>query len=382
MLAVLFGLYWQAYQPAWRGHLEIDTWNYWLKVEDFVKTGSLETKIGNEILPATTLFLLIPSFFISKNPFFYSNYLPVFFALILLTLVYQVFLAFRTKQLKNTAIFLLLMFSFGPILLFRFDALAALLAVLSLLAFSQKKYSLSGWWLGLVTSIKVYPIIFLPYLLWLLVKQQKKAIRPFLAAAIFGGLLPIFIFLLFGGQVHQIIEGLNFHSQKFVSIESLPGSLITAWSVLTKAYPPQLLGGWGVWGIPAPLNFFNNFWLIPIFGFYFYLYRAKKLRPRFNWEIIFCLMLLFLVFSKNLHAQYIWWFLCFYPWLKVDVTRIVLLFFINVFNQLVYPLFYTQFYQGFYQYNQDYPVFYALLIRNFLIVLLLLISLKHAVNKK
>lgn len=375
-------LYRLALNPLWRGHLEIDTWNYFLKIEDFIKTNSFFSTIGNEIFPATTLFLLIPSFFISKAPFFYSNYLPIFFSLIILTLIFHLFLAAKYGSIKQALIFSWLTLFFGPILLFRFDALAALLVVLSLIFFQQKRFFLSALIFGLVTSIKIYPIIFLPYLiLILLTNRQFKLIITYLVSLGVGLILPVLVFFSFGGQFNQITQGLHFHSLKPVSIESLPGSLITLFTVLTKHQPPQLLGGWGVWGIPASLDFFNKFWFFPILIFYFILIKNKRYLDKINFGVIFCLMLLFLVFSKNLHAQYIWWFLSLYPFLKFNPFSFILLLFICVFNQLVYPLFYTQFFIDFYQYNRYYEVFYALLIRNILIVALLIASLKYEFKK-
>ncbi|MCG2691624.1 glycosyltransferase 87 family protein [Microgenomates group bacterium] len=389
-ILALLVLYRQAFNPLWRGHLEIDTWNYFLKVEDFIKTEFLFTTIGNEILPATTLFLLIPSFFISKAPFFYSNYLPVFFVLIILSLIYHVFLAAKYGSIKQALIFSWLTLFFGPILLFRFDALAALLVVLSLIYFQQKKFFFSALIFGLVTSIKIYPIIFLPYLmLILLAKRQYKSIAAYLVNFSLGLILPVFVFFSLGGQFSQITDGLNFHALKPVSIESLPGSLITLFSVLTKFKPPQILGGWGVWGIATPLNFFNKFWLLPIFIFYLFLINNKQYLKKISFGIIFCLMLLFLVFSKNLHAQYIWWFLSLFPFIKFQSAKkfkyllmVVLLIFISIFNQLVYPLFYTQFLEDFYRYNQHYAVFYYLLLRNLLIVVLTVVSLRSVLVKR
>ncbi len=388
-ILVLFVLYRQAFNPLWRGHLEIDTWNYFLKVEDFLKTKSLFTTIGNEILPVTTLFLLIPSFFVSRLPFNYSAYLPAFFILIIVVLVYHIFLAAKYGSINQAILFSLLMLFFGPILLFRFDALAALLVVLSLIFFQQKKFLFSALFLGLVTSIKIYPLIFLPYLmLLLLIKRQAKLTVAYLIS--FGGglILPVLVFFFLGGQFSQIIEGLSFHALKPVSIESLSGSLMTLFAVLTKNQPPPLLGGWGVWGISAPLNFFNKFWLLPIFIFYLVLIKNKQYLNKINFGIIFCLMLLFLVFSKNLHAQYIWWFLSLFPFIKFRSAHklkylfmIILLIFISIFNQLVYPLFYTQFLEDFYQHNCQYAVFYALLLRNWLIVTLLILSLKYEFKK-
>lgn len=396
LLVVFYCLYWQGYNHLWRGHLEIDTWNYFLKIEDFIKTGSFFTAIGNEILPATTMFIFLPSLFIRWHPFLYSNYLMSFFMVVFLVLGLHWYLVQKNSSFWQTLMFLSLLLIFGPINLFRFDGLAAFLVVLGLILFRQDRFGLAGLFLGLTTAVKIYPIIFLPYLLLIFFsRRQFKSMSIFLLIFGLAIINPILIFINFGGQISQIIEGLNFHNLKYVSIESLPGSFLTLWNLLTLSYPPRLIGGYGVWGITTPLiaglglDFFNRFWLVPVAIFYLFLTRQKKLLKEINFGIIFSLTILFLVFSKNLHAQYIWWFMSIFPFIRIQAAKkweyllmFILLIFISVFNQIMYPLFYTQFFVDFYQHNQHYEVYYALLIRNILIVYLLVISLKYAFQNK
>jgi hypothetical protein len=375
--ALVFFILWrQANNPLWRGHLEIDTWNYWLKVEDILKHRTFTTKIGNEILPATTLFLMLPSWINQGQPLNYSVYLNNFFWLIFLILLINLYLIVKTGSAKKGIIFLTLTLFFGPIILFRFDALAALLVVGGLVAFKKKLSLVSAALLGLAVSCKVYPVIFLPYLGLILWFNQRRIVFKWLAVFTLALVLPIGLFFYSGGRIIQLTSGLSFHANKYVSIESIAGSLMTLWSVISKHHPPQLLGGWGIWGIPSRLDFFNWFWLIPLSLFYLCLFNRKRFFQNLNYGVIFCLMLLFLVFAKNLHAQYLWWFVPIFTLLEFNLFATILIIFICIFSQIVYPLNYTLFIEDFYLHNQAYAVFYGLLVRNLLMALLTVYSLR------
>jgi len=182
---------------------------------------------------------------------------------------------------------------------------------------------------------------------------------------------------------------------KYVSIESLPGSLLTLISLIFTKSPPQLLGGYGVWGITTflienlGLAFFNYFWLIPITWFYVFLIKQKSFLKKLYPSVFFFLTLLFLVFSKNLHPQYIFWFITFFPLLqfksKAKKTYLIMYFLLLTMaylNQNVYPLLYTGFIKNFYQQGQQVEIFYLQLLRNLSIVALLILSFKSTFIKK
>ncbi|MDZ4228799.1 MAG: glycosyltransferase 87 family protein, partial [Patescibacteria group bacterium] len=263
----------------------------------------------------------------------------------------------------------------GPILLFRFDALVTLTLLFSLLAFIKRKFAWSGFCLGLATGMKVFPVIVLPYLLMILIKQ--KQLKSLLLLLIYFGealLLPVLIFFLLGGNWQQIIGALNFHNLKLISIESLPGSFITGWSLITTGQPPPLLAGYGIWAIPGPAALFNRLWVVPIGLVYYFIWNQRS--KYFNWSVPLALMLVFLVFSKNLNPQYIWWFMALLPFVKAGRAIWVLTLAVTLLNQLVYPIFYTTLIEEFYQKNSSYWIYYLLLLRNLGIAALAYLSLK------
>lgn len=382
-------LYWQARLPLWNAHLQIDVWVWYERVTYFFRHQSFSGLKGNELLPTTLFYVFIPAIFSGWSSVVYFLYLQATIAVNLFILLLH-YLSCRSHDwVIKAGLFSLLILSFGPIALFRFDGLATLLVILGLLFWQKKKFSFSGLALGLATGIKLYPLIFIPYLSLILFTHRRfKPLKNFLVFYLIAILLPIFAFFSFGGSFNQIVEALSFHGNKYVSIESLPASLLTAFSLLKFHQPPPLLAGYGVWGIDLSfvtklqLPFFNYIWIFPVGIFYLYLLFTKKFLQQINLGIIFCLTLVFLVFSKNLNPQYIWWFVSLFPFLKFNPLIFVLLLFINIFNQLVYPLFYTQFIENFYQQNQQFAVFYCLLLRNLLIVILTVVGLWSVLVKR
>lgn len=394
-LLVFAIIYFQALIPSWRGHLEIDTWNYYLRVEHFIKYRTFLGAPGVEILPSTSLFLLLPSFISGWHPFTYGSYLSAFFFIVFLGLSLQLWLI-RNQPDSKKIIFLLTLLFFGPIILFRFDSLATLIVILSLLLFRQRKFPFSALLLGLATAIKIYPVIILPYLLLILkTKKQNQTILVYLVYFAEALLLSIFPYLLLGGNLSLISEGLEFHALKYVSIESVPGTLLTGLSLITDGRPLPLVGGYGVWGVSSKfidavgLAWFNRLWLFPIVGFYLYLYRRPKLAKKLSFATVFFLILLFLIFSKNLHAQYLWWFIPLLPFFTVkakgqsDYLFIFSLTLIaSLLGQNVYPRLYTDFLENFYGLNQAYPIYYLQLLRNLSLIALLIFSFRAFFIKK
>jgi hypothetical protein len=368
--------------PLWNNHLQVDIWVWWERIDYWFKQASFAGLEGNEILPLTLLYLFVPTFLIPVGWLSYANYLPAAL-LINLTVIAAHFYLVNKYAPKNLVFLAAVVIALGPILLFRFDALVTLAVLLSLLAFRQEKFVQSGFYLGLAAGMKVFPIIFLPYLL--LVLLSKKQIRSVFLMLIYFGealIIPALIFSLLGGNWDQILTALNFHNLKLISVESLAGSVITGWSLLTQGVPPAPLAGNGIWAVAGPAALFNRLWLIPVGLIYYFIWRQKRYLRSFSWQVPYSLMLTFLIFSKNLNPQYVWWFICLAPFVNLSRKTWGLILIIALTNQLVYPLFYTQLIEGFYQNNRDYWVYYLLLLRNFGILLLTVFSFGRLLNPK
>lgn len=370
-------LWWQARQPVWNNHLQVDIWVFWERLNYWLNNlHSFAGLTGNEILPTTLLYLFVPIALIPVGLLSYANYLP---AMLLTNLVV---LGMHWLIINRKEIFLVCLLFLGPILLFRFDALVTLTILLAFMAFIKERYKLSGFWLGLATGMKVFPVIFLPYLVLILVKQNnRKALQKLL---IFFGealLLPVFIFLLLGGSLEQVAAALAFHSQKLISIESVPGSLITGWSLLFSGSPPDLIPGNGIWAVPGPAALLNRLWMIPIALVYAFICLRQNLLSKFSWTVPFVLVLVFLVFSKNLNPQYLWWFMVFLPFIKPSRLMLMLVLGSALLNQLVFPLFYNTFVEDFYRQNLSYWVYYLLLLRNAILVVITYLSGRKLLNE-
>ena len=341
----------------------MDIWVWWERVSYWFTNHSFAWLAGNEILPLTLLYIFIPAGLVPYGWLSYGNYLPAALLINLAVLAGHLFFV------KKKPIFLAGLLCLGPILLFRFDALVTLLILLSFSFFIKNRFPEAGFFLGLATGMKVFPVIFLPYLL--LIFFKNKQIKSFILFIIYFAealLLPVLIFFLMGGTSVQITHALNFHSQKLISIESLPGSIITGWSLLTQGRPPALLAGYGIWAVAGPAALFNRLWLVPLGLVYFLIY--KRGGKAFNWNVPLALILTFLVFSKNLNPQYLWWFIALLPLVKVGRLVWMVTLAVALLNQLVYPIFYTTLIESFYQQNQSYWVYYLLLFRNLGIVYL------------
>ncbi len=359
-------LWWQSQQPAWNSHMQVDVWISWERITYWVDHyNSFEGLIGNEILPATLLYVFIPTVIAASSMLNYSIYLP------LAMLLNLVVVATHGFFVKDKFVFLTSLIFLGPILLFRFEPMVTLLMLLSFVAFEKEKFKLSGMWLGLATAMKVFPVIYLPYFAMIL--WNKKQLRSFVGLVIFFGealLASVLAFFLMGGSIAQVLYALSFHSQKLISIESIPGSIITGWSMLTNGFPPELIPGNGIWAVPGPAAIFNKLWMIPITILYYFVWKSEALSTKFSYKVPYVLTLIFLVFSKNLNPQYLWWFLAILPFVKPTKLVWGLTLATALLNQLVFPLYYTTFVESFFREHHDYWIYYLLLLRNIGVVII------------
>lgn len=389
ILFILCSLYCQSMLSIWRGHLEVDVYVFYQRVEYFLKHQSFSLLKGNEHFPGALLFFFSPLIFCFSK-FNYGNYLNSFLFINLILLAVYVFLIKKQANFVHLLLFLLILVVSGPILLFRFEILVSLLLIISLFLWQKKKIFFSLFCLGLALTIKIYPILILPYLLILLItKRWYQDLVIGLVGFLVGVLLPVIIFFALGGKQQQLFTSLNFHSAKPVSIESVPGVIITAISLWMDKKPPSLLGGYGLWGIKTKLMeydpiFFNWLWLGPITFFYIFLFLNKKFNQQLKIGVIFWIISLFLLFSKNLNPQYLFWFILLFPLLKVKKSARIdylilfaIIIVIVLLNQFVYPILYSDFINKFFTLGINKEIFYLQALRNFLTLVLLILSFKN-----
>ena len=365
-------LWWQAQQPAWNAHMQVDVWISWQRISYwFGHAKSFVGLTGNEILPATLLYVFIPTLITANSGLSYSIYLPLAMIVNLIAVASHGFLA------RDKVIFLTTLLFLGPILLFRFEPMVTLFMLMSFEAFSHERYKQSGLWLGLATAMKVFPVIFLPY--YALILWKRRELRSVLGLVLFFGealLASVLAFLLMGGSTLQIMEALSFHSHKLISIESIQGSLITGLSMLKSGVPPTLIPGNGIWSVAGPAALFNKLWLIPIAIAYYFVWKSDSLTKNFSYKVPYVLTLIFLVFSKNLNPQYLWWFMVLLPFIKPSKFVWGLTLVTALINQVVFPLYYTTFVESFFRQHQEYWIYYLLLLRNVGVVIICYLATK------
>jgi hypothetical protein len=369
-------LLFQAQIPLWSSHLQVDVLTFFNRSKFFWDNYSWKNLVLNEYQPGALLFFLIPGFFIqTKNVF--NRYQEIFFCLNFLLLNVHFYLYHLQKPFWANLVLTAILFFSGPILLFRFELFTSFLVLLSCFFWKKSKPSLSFFILGMSVAVKLYPILILPYFLILSFKQKGKIFK--LMFSFFSGLfLPVIICWLLGMEFSSIIFGLSFHSHKSVGLEGMPAMFITIGQKLITGSYPVYISGYGVNGLNPPLwlslTVFNYFWVIPLICLYLFIY--LKAKSTFSYEVVFLLILTFLIFSKGLNPQYIFWFLFFFPLFSdykkisnffIDLILVILIAFLT---QLVYPILYTDFLSKFYTLGEMPQIFYIQILRNLFILLL------------
>lgn len=369
IVAVLF----LGFRPEWNHHLVGDVKYYYSLTNYF---WSHQTIVGypNPIAyqPGGNLFFLLLSL---------GRFIDTSFEVYLGLLIGANLLMFLIlSRFSSPRVLALLILGFGPLVFFRFDLLAAFLTSLSILAFSRKRFVWAAVLLGLGTATKVFPVILLPYFL-LFAKPKVKMV---LAFGLSGLLLTAFYMSLTHDTLPGIMAAIDYNFSKSVHIESVWGTVLTIINmvknpglhaidfknglfILTPAY---LLGhlrlfrflGLGGLGLVYGLIILRN-------------WRAKA--PVFR--ISTCLLILFtlLVTSQVISPQYLIWSFFLIPILPAAQlsTRfwkinLGLIFLALLLTQYVYPLNYDTFIFDFYGQGRNVQFFWAIALRNLILVIL------------
>lgn len=390
-LMVALAIYFQAVQPLWRWHLEMDVFAFFEKVEYFAKYHTFSGIPKNEYLPGAVWFFLLVSFFV--KPLVLANYYPVLFAF---NFIFFTILASFYKKFGsfiNALLFLGATLVSGPYLFYRFELLAALLVVLSLVLYKKGREGLSYFVLGLSTMVKLYPVIILPYYLLVSFKTYGWR-RVFRVSSMYlvGCLLSVGAFMLAGGSLEDMARSLNYHSVKPIGVESIPATVITLKSLILNGFPPKIALGNSVWGLVGNYNLsvFGWLWIFPVGIIYMYLISKREFCRILNVGVVFLMLLTFLVFSKNLNPQYLFWFMSIFPLIKIKsesgtenyLVLFSLILLISYLNQCVYPLLFSELLGKFFNDGTNYEIFYLQLLKNVALVILLGLSARYVLIKK
>jgi len=379
----------QATIPLWHNHLIVDIWFYFERAKHFFTYRTLSNLVGNEYLPGALFYFFIPSpvLLIEKSLEIYTQ---AFFLLGFIFLLAHIFIYKKMSSYFGVFLFLLILLFTGPILLFRFELAVSLLVLLSIYFFKKKKISWSSLFLGIATTIKIYPALILPYYLIIFFKnKQYEKLLKTLGYFLLGILIISGAYFLIGGSIKELSGSFRFHSLKPLGLESPITSIILLFYKSYYQRLPNISGAYGVWGInidflPVSLTFFNLLPLVIVSSFYLFIYFSKVLSKRFKTQIVFLIFLIFLFFSKNMNPQYFFWVFSLVPILVVDKDKgkrssfpfiFLTALMIALLTQYIYPILYTDLINNFFNNSQVItPVLYLLFLRNFLFLILLIVS--------
>lgn len=381
-----------AFQQAWRYHLEVDIWGFYFpRLEHFLKTLSFANLGPNEYLPGAMIFFLFPGIVFFVLQYTWQNYLiGLFFINIILIAAHL--LTLRKFSSFAPIIFLTILFFAGPIILYRHELFVSIFIILSVYLLLRERTFFSGFFLGIATLIKIYPIFLLPYfLIYLFFKFNFKKSFTELKGFMTGSFSLIILYLSVG-SVEEIKSALMINSIKPLHAESVWASFIEIFSKITGNGWVPGLGSNGIFGIDPnyinlPLNFYNYFWIVPMSIFYAYIlyqHLSNKIKS-FKTEYLFLIILLFTIFSKIITPQYLFWFILIFPLFKIQKSNyliistlfsIILL--ILMFTQYLYPLNYSQLLGIFFVSGQREDLFYVLFVRNLLLIFLFVLTLIYS----
>lgn len=369
--------------PAFYPHLSVDIFAFQARSLYFWEHLNL-TQLGhNEYQPGAILF------FISLGPaFLIDNSFETFkWALFLANIILIILIAFLLHKMKKTAGIILLSFILvflGPILLFRFDLLVILIVTLVFYLWERGKLETAMAVLSFGVLVKVYPIIFLPYLLWLTFRKHKSAYTFYLFSIFLSTLISYFLLytIIFQISFTDTFISYNFHSLKSVATESVWASLIYFTHIAGGLPLPAMESDFGINAIARTevfpsIAFYNYFWILPLGILNFLYFIKKKIVHEIDYKFLILNILVFLIFSKVLSNQYLGWFLFLLPLLslkellrKTWIINVFLVVLTTLLHTYIYPLNYTEWLAILTEKKPDFILTSIMLISNLILVIL------------
>lgn len=338
-------------------HLYPDVFTFHDRATFFWENLSLANLGHNEYQPGALVFFFLVSGFTFLADTTLETFKTGLFLANIILICGTAFLFDRMKKTAGIILLAVLLASLGPILLFRFDLLVIFLLTLVFYLWEKGRDEAAMAILSFSVLVKVYPIIFLPYLLFLSFKKYKIKRPIYLLSIFLSSLISYFLLYTVIFQISFIDSyvSYNFHNLKSVATESVWASLIY-YVHLAQGIPlPMMESAYGINAIlrtevyPS-IGFYNYFWIIPVGALnLYYFYRTRKKSDEIDYQFIALSMLVFLIFYKVFSNQYWAWFLFLLPLISLKrlltsawMINIFLIIITTILHTFIYPLNYTE----------------------------------------
>lgn len=371
----------QSLQPAFYMHLSPDLFVFHARSVYFWEHLSLKELGHNEYQPGAIVFFILVGLVFMIDQSLETFKWGLFSANIIL-LILTAFLFYKMKRYVGIMILSLLLASLGPILLFRFDLLVIFLLTLVFYFWERDKFGLAMAILPLGVLVKVYPIIFLPYLLFLSWRKHHFLNVIYLFSIFLSTLLSYFLIytLVFQVSFKDTFTSYNFHNQKSVATESVFASAFYFNSIITGQSFPRMESDFGINAVNRSdvypsIFFYNYIWVLPL-GLLniFYFWKFWKKSRDIDYKFIALNMLTFLIFSKVFSNQYWAWFLFLIPLIPTKtlltprwVINIFLITLTTVLHTVIFPLNYSEWLQLLNEKRPDSILISIMLISSFIL---------------
>lgn len=378
-------LLWQAYHPLWRPHLQVDVATFHQRTVSFLQNSSWRELAVNEYQPGALWFFAVLGW-LTPPPVAWDGFFATIVLVNSLLIAAHFYYFLKHGSRYAPLIFLGVLLATGPILLYRFELLVSLLVLGAWHYFQKQRWVTAGFLLGIAVAIKLYPIVLLPLFLaeaWRR-RQVSRAVSVLIYFTI-GVLLPVLLFIAWGGSFEGLLAALKFHGLKPIGLEGVWGVVVTTIESI-QGIPVRITPGYGVHGLTSDLPLLSNHlleiaWMIP-YGLTLLLivWRWRKIGYT-DGGLAFVLLLVFVYFAKVVNPQYLWWFAVMFPllarrwyqhtWWHIAPPLLVVSLFLT---QMVYPLRYTEFLEWFNGTETNPVTFIFVIVKNLLLLGLLMLT--------
>lgn len=351
---LLLTLLMQAGSPRWHYYLSPDVIIYTKQVQEFLAHRSWEP-VRSEYQPGALVFFLLPLALAPLGVWYAAGFLLLNALLIAAHITFLRLLGGVTAA----GLAVLLFLAAGPITLFRFEAFVSLLALGAFWSWWKQKPLASGALLGLATGVKVYPLFLFPILLRSRVDSRRGGFAARFLAGFGLGLGALLLpFVALGGSLHHVADGLQYHLQKSVAVQSVAGTAATIVGLI-RGHLPVAVNNYGMHGFlfPTVRSLSTLGLLLALITLYWRVW-FRRITDRTTGAVLLAhaIVTSLLVWPTTFQPQYLLWPLAFtalLPLTGIRTSRWIPIVFAHAAalatTQVTFPLFYSEFLDIFYR---------------------------------